>query len=156
MTLAILNNWRKLPDPHRVRENYRRLAAGYDATCARIAQLRQQAVRTLAPQQGETVFDIACGTGATLPLLAEAVWPTGKVVGIECSPEMAALARQCAETSLFSNCISIAECQVEDFRPLGGADGLLLSYTHDVLQSPAALDNLIAIARPGAPSCCSA
>ena len=44
----------------------------------------------------------------------------------------------------------MAQCAVEHFRPDLPADCLFFSYTHDVLQSPAALDNLLAISRPGA------
>lgn len=150
MALTVLSNFRQLPEPSRVVENYRRLAAGYDATCSRIAGLRQRAVRELAPREGETVFDIACGTGAALPMLAQAVGPTGEVIGVECSPEMATLGRQRVAGSPFSEWVSVAECRVEDFRPARPADCLLLCYTHDVLQSPLALDNLIGIAQPGA------
>jgi hypothetical protein len=39
---------------------------------------------------------------------------------------------------------------VEDARPECVADALLLSYTHDVLQNPAAVLNLLRHARPGA------
>ena len=148
--LSILSNLRPLPDPRRVLENYRRLAAGYDATCGRIECLRQRAVREMRLQPGETVFDIACGTGAALPLLAAEVGPTGRVVGVELSPEMAAIARERAAASAFAGRISVAQCAVEHFRPDMPADVLLLSYTHDVLQLPAALDNLLAMSRPGA------
>lgn len=150
MSLTILSNLRQLPDRQRMLESYRRVAARYDATCRRIEDLRARAVRELALTPGETVFDIACGTGATLPLLAQAVGRAGRAVGIECSPEMAALARQRAAASPNASRISVVECSVEDFRPDFPADAMLLSYTHDVLQSPAALDNLLAMARPGA------
>lgn len=150
MTLSILSNLRQQPDVQRMLANYRLMAAGYDATCGRIERLRQRAVRELRLQPGETVFDIACGTGAALPLLAAAVGPTGGVVGVELSPEMAAIARERAAASAFAGRIAVAQCAVEHFRPDMPADCLFFSYTHDVLQSPAALDNLLAMARPGA------
>lgn len=150
MTLSILSNLRQQPDAERILANYRLMAGGYDATCGRIEHLRQRAVRELQLQPGETVFDIACGTGATLPLLAAAVGPRGRVVGVELSPEMAGIARARAAASAFAGNIAVAQCAVEQFRPDSPADCLFFSYTHDVLQSPAALDNLLAMSRPGA------
>ena len=68
MTLSILSNLRQQPDAERILANYRLVAAGDDASCGRIEHLRERAVRELQLQPGETVFDIACGTGATLSL----------------------------------------------------------------------------------------
>ena len=145
MALSLLQNLRSQPDPARARDNHRQLAAG-----ARIEPLRLRAVSELALRPGETVFDIACGTGATLPMLASAVGPSGTTVGIDLSPEMAEQAQR-RITAL--NCgarVRVDCCAVEDFRPAEQADALLLCYTHDVLQSPAAVDRLIESARPGA------
>lgn len=150
MVISLLQNLRSRPDVARARANYRQLAAGYEATCARIEPLRLRAVRELAPQPGETVFDIACGTGATLALLAAAVGPSGKTVGVELSPEMAEQARQRIQAQACGPWLRVEGCAVEDFRPAERADALLLCYTHDVLQSPAAVDRLIDCAKPGA------
>lgn len=150
MSLPLFDNLNKAPNRQRALTNYRRLARGYDATCARIEALRVDAVRVLALCTGETVFDIACGTGPMLPLLARAVGAGGKVVGVELSPEMAEQAcRRAAALSAGAN-VRVDCCAVEDFRPTARADAMLLSYAHDVLQSPAAVERLLAAARPGA------
>lgn len=47
----------------------------------------------LQPQPGNTVLDIGTGSGWTAALLAELVGLTGKVVTIECIPELVATAR---------------------------------------------------------------
>ena len=73
--------------------SYRPLAAGYDASCRHIERIRQDAVDSLRLRPGETVFDIACGTGSTILPMAESVGPSGHVVGVELVPEMAAIAR---------------------------------------------------------------
>ena len=46
--------------------------------------------------------------------------------------------------------MTLPECSVETFASAQLADALLLCYTHDVLQSPAALSRLLAASRPGA------
>ena len=134
------------PDRDRALANYARLAAGYDATCTHILALRREAIAHLALRHGETVFDVACGTGATLPALADGVLPGGRVVGIEQSPQMADQAR--ARVGNRAG-IELAIGSVEDLATAARADAMLFSYTHDVLQSRAAIARLRAHAKPG-------
>jgi ubiquinone/menaquinone biosynthesis C-methylase UbiE len=150
MTLPLLDKLRQPPDKRRALANYRSLAHGYDGTCTRIAALRLRALRALELREGETVFDIACGTGPTLPHLAQAVGRGGRVIGVELSPEMAQQARQRAAQANCDASIHVECCAVEDFQPAARADAMLLSYTHDVLQSPRAVERLMTLAQPGA------
>jgi SAM-dependent methyltransferase len=50
-------------------------------------------VTLAAPQLGERVLDVACGTGVVTRLLAPSVGATGKVVGLDLNPQMLAVAR---------------------------------------------------------------
>ena len=150
MVMPILANLRPRPDAARALQNYGQLASGYDSTCKRIEALRLRAIAELALRPGESVFDIACGTGPTLPLLARCVGPTGHVVGVELSPEMAGLARRRVAAASLGACVEVIETAVEALRYGLPADALLFCYTHDVLQSPAAVERLIESARPGA------
>ena len=150
MVISILANLRPQPDATRALQNYGRLAARYDGTCKRIEALRRKAINELRLRPGETVFDIACGTGPTLVLLAHRVAPTGRVVGVELSPEMAALARQRVGAAGLGASVDVIETAAEALRYGRPADAMLFSYTHDVLQSPAAVERLIESARPGA------
>ena len=144
---AWLANFRRVPDRASALASYARLAARYERTTAPIRHVRQRALDLLALQPGETVFDVACGAGAILAALSGLVGPRGQVVGIEQSPEMAAQARQasagCANVRVLSD-------PVESFRSPAVADAAILCYTHDVLQNPQALANLLAQLRPGA------
>lgn len=135
------------PDRQTALENYRLLASGYDASCRRIEEARRLAINLLDVQPGDVVYDVACGTGATLPLLAAATGSSGLVIGIEQSPEMAALARQRAAG--IRTPVRILNASMEDVRDVPPADRMLFSYTHDVLQSPKAIVNLVDNAGPG-------
>jgi SAM-dependent methyltransferase len=151
MPPAFIQNFRDRPDRGRSLSSYRVAAEGYDATCGRIEAIRRRAIAELAPAAGDRVLDVACGTGATLPLLARAVGPDGAVVGIEQSPEMAARAAARAAAAGLRGSVRVEVCAVEDApAQVGPADRLLMCWTHDVLQSPAALDRLVAMTRPGA------
>ncbi len=138
---------RMQPDPRLAVEKYRRHAAGYDASAHRTMGIRRRAIAALALAPGDTVVDVACGTGLSLPLLREAVGPAGRVIGIEVSPQMMALAR--ARCAGWPN-VSLVEAPAEEADPGARFDAALFNYTHDVLQSPRALARLFSFAKPGA------
>lgn len=137
------------PDPRQAVEKYRSRAQGYDASAARTMALRHRAIDQLALKAGETVLDVACGTGLSLPLLAAAVGPSGRVVGVEVSPEMLEQARRRVERAGLAN-VRLIEAPMEEADLGEPFDAALFNYTHDVLQSPRALRNIFSYARPGA------
>jgi ubiquinone/menaquinone biosynthesis C-methylase UbiE len=59
-----------------------------------MAEVTNAALAAAAPQPGENVLDIGCGTCTTTLKQAEAVRPTGRVLGIDISEQQLALARQ--------------------------------------------------------------
>jgi demethylmenaquinone methyltransferase/2-methoxy-6-polyprenyl-1,4-benzoquinol methylase len=138
------------PDPDRALRDYQALAPGYDASCALLGPIRRAAIAALALRPGESVIDVACGTGAALPLLAQAVGPQGRVVGIEQSAEMLTLARRRLAGAGLSARATLVESAAQRAALPQQADALLFCYTHDVLQTPAALRAIFAAARPGA------
>lgn len=150
MVNSLLTNLRDTPDRSAALESYRVLAERYDASCRFIERLRLAAIDALALQAGETVYDVACGTGAVLPELARRVGEQGRVVGIEQSPEMARMAAARFPEAVLPPNVELLVSPVEEAKPAAAADALLFCYTHDVLQSPRALDNLLSHARPGA------
>jgi SAM-dependent methyltransferase len=137
------------PDRSLALENYRRIAAAYDAATRRIEGKRRRAIALLDLRQGETVLDAACGTGAAFEVLSKAVGPTGRVIGVEQSPEMAKLARRRVAALGLGNVVLI-EGPLEEAGIPGPVDAVLFCYAHDVLRSPAALRNVFAAARAGA------
>ena len=144
---ALLDNLRGEPDRLISIDRYARLSRHYENSTTRIRVVRRRVIDRLGLISGETVFDVGCGAGAMLPELASRVGPPGHVIGIEQSPEMAALARRAAEGIAR---IEILTSPVEGFVAAHRADALAFVYTHDVQQSPQALANVFAHARPGA------
>jgi len=139
----------KDPDPLRAIERYRAHAEGYDASAARTMRLRERTIAALALQPGDTVIDVACGTGLSFPGLAAAVGSSGRVTGVELSPDMARLARERIARAGWTN-VALIEAAAEDAILGGPFDAVLFNFTHDVLQSTAALARIFAATRPGA------
>ena len=139
----------RAPDPDRAKEKYRYRAKGYDASARRTMGLRRRVVGMLGLNAGETVLDVACGTGLSIPLLAEAVGPAGRVIGVEVSPEMIRQARERVASGGLAQ-VTLIEASMEEAALAGPLDAVLFNYTHDVLQSPKALRNVFSATRPGA------
>jgi ubiquinone/menaquinone biosynthesis C-methylase UbiE len=107
------------------------------------------AVGKLELQPGETAIDVACGTGLNFPLLEAGIGPRGRIIGIDLSPEMLAQARERVAAAGWEN-VTLIETAVESAEIAAQADGALFSFTHDVLQSPQAVANVVSHLRPGA------
>ncbi|MEK6246242.1 MAG: methyltransferase domain-containing protein [Pseudomonadota bacterium] len=137
------------PDLRLAVAKYRRHAAGYDASAQRTMALRRKVIGMLGLAPGETVLDVACGTGLSLPLLREAVGPAGRLIGVEISPDMIYRARERVASAGWSN-VTLIEAPMEEANPDATFDAALFNYTHDVLQSPRALERIFSFARPGA------
>ena len=58
-----------------------------------IKPVRQRAVELLNLKPGDRVLDVGCGPGGSFPFLVPAVGSSGKVVGVEISPEVSFNAR---------------------------------------------------------------
>lgn len=127
---------------------YRQRAACYELELLPFEPLRLQALARLAPQAGETVLDLGCGTGMSLPALCEAVGPQGRVVGIEACPDMIAQARRRQARTQWPQ-LSLIESPVELARIEQRADAALCFFTHDILQNEAALQRLHGWLKPG-------
>ena len=95
------------------------------------------------------VLDVGCGTGLCCGLLRDKVGPEGTVIGIEESPEMAAVAREHVAREGWSN-VTIVQSPAEEVQLEQTADAALFCAVHDILQSPHALANVAAKLSPGA------
>lgn len=131
------------------RDLYRARCGYYDLQLAPYEMLRRTAIERLALQPGQVVLDIGCGTGMSLGLLQQAVGPQGHVTAVDQSPEMLEQARQRVEQASWSQ-VELVCSPVQEAALPGQADAALFHFTHDILQTPAALDHVLAHLAPGA------
>lgn len=136
-------------DLHRAVAHYRELAPRYDHFTRRINAIRGRTIEALQLAPGHAVLDVGCGTGWCLPRLAAKVGFAGKVIGFDPSPEMLAIARSRFPTG-YQPEIRLIRSAAQDVTLPMPVDAILFSYTHDVIRSRRALDNLLRQARPGA------
>jgi tRNA A58 N-methylase Trm61 len=110
---------------------------------------RRAVAEALPLRRGQVVLDAGCGTGLCLGWLRERVGPLGTVVGIEKSPEMAAVAREHIAREGWRN-VTVVLSSAEDAWLDVTADAALFCAVHDILQSALALQNVMTWLRPGA------
>jgi SAM-dependent methyltransferase len=133
---------------------YGQWAGKYDHDTGIHDQWRRLVVEWLPVGPGDTVLDVGCGTGSCFPLLADKTGPTGRIIGIDAAPEMLAVARAKLHPGLLRADawpqVELITASAEDAPVPDVADAALFCAAHDVLQSPAALDNVFAHLRAGA------
>ena len=140
------------PDAERALASYRAHAPRYDVSALRTLPLRYRTIWNLDLKPGDAVLDVACGTGLSFPILEDAIGVAGRLVGVELSPEMAALGQARIDRARWANAeLVVARMEDVDLNaPRGPFDAVAFNFTHDVLQSDAALANIFAACKPGA------
>jgi ubiquinone/menaquinone biosynthesis C-methylase UbiE len=113
---------------------YSRWARLYDALARRtpgVGSLRQRAADRLAPPAGGVVVDMGCGTGANLPYLRDRVGPTGRVLGVDFTPGVLAVARKRVTDT------DIGVVRGDATRPpVAEADAVFASFVSGMLTAP--------------------
>jgi ubiquinone/menaquinone biosynthesis C-methylase UbiE len=115
-------------------ETYRKKAKHYDITSRfypvpgypQRAQ-RRRAVQALGLRPGDSVVDIACGTGLNFPLIEEVIGPAGGIVGVDLTDAMLVHAQDRIETNGWSN-ISLVLADAADFAFPSDVDAILCTY----------------------------
>ena len=136
------------PDRQRALEQYRRTARKYDRHMWFARATHREAVKRLRLSPQQIVLDVACGTGLNFQAIQERIGQSGWLIGVDLSPEMLTVARQRVDAAGWQN-VALVEAAAEDVRLDREPDAVLFSFAHDVLRSPAALDNLLGQVRPG-------
>jgi ubiquinone/menaquinone biosynthesis C-methylase UbiE len=143
------------PDPVEARRRYDSMAVDYDRNLglqsSRLGRyqegVRKRAVAALQLKPAQTVIDVGCGTGASFARLIAAVGRDGRVVGVDQSAGMLAVATKRIAEEGWTN-VELIEDPVEEAK-LPDADAALFFFTHDLMRTPAALDNVTTAVRTG-------
>ncbi|MFI6865833.1 class I SAM-dependent methyltransferase [Nocardia sp. NPDC050406] len=98
-------------------------------------RLRRAAVARLQLRPGQNVVEIGCGSGAHLPLLVEAVGPTGKVIGIDLSPGMLERARRVVTEHGWDNVI-LARDDAHAPTSFDEADAIFFGLSYAIIPNP--------------------
>src|ERR1700685_700423 len=113
---------------------YRKKAKHYDVTsrlypAPGYPQRTQRllAVRSLGLGAGDTVIDMACGTGLNFRLLERLVGPDGRIVGVDLTDAMLARAEDRIQTNGWTN-ISLVQADAADFDFPAEVDAILSTY----------------------------
>jgi demethylmenaquinone methyltransferase/2-methoxy-6-polyprenyl-1,4-benzoquinol methylase len=118
----------------RLIETYRKKAVHYDIT-SRLYPApgypqrgqRLRAVRELRLRPGDTVVDVACGTGLNFPLIEDLIGSEGRIIGVDLTDAMLAQARARIQANGWSN-ISLVQADAADFGFPAGVDAILSTY----------------------------
>jgi ubiquinone/menaquinone biosynthesis C-methylase UbiE len=118
----------------RLIEIYRKKAKHYDLT-SRFAPVpgypvraqRLKAVRALGLSPGDTVVDIACGTGLNFPLIEKVIGPEGRIVGVDLTDAMLARAADRVAANGYRN-VSLVQGDAIEFDFPAGVDAILSTY----------------------------
>jgi len=115
-------------------ETYRKKAKHYDLS-TRLYPVpgyperaqRRRAVRALGLAPGDTVVDIACGTGLNFPLVEDLVGSEGRIIGVDMTDAMLAQAQLRIAAIGWSN-LSLVQADAAAFEFPTGVDAILSTY----------------------------
>lgn len=119
---------------------YRKRAKNYDIMSNRLYLIGQRtmAYKHLALDQldlkpGDTVVDAGCGTGHNLPILAEAVGPTGKVIGVDFTDAMLELAEDRVREHGLKN-VSLHQADLTTFEFPQNVNGIVACFALTLIE----------------------
>jgi demethylmenaquinone methyltransferase/2-methoxy-6-polyprenyl-1,4-benzoquinol methylase len=113
------------------RSYYDRLSGIYDWLTASEQTLIEHGVTVLAPQPGETLLEIGCGTGTGLTAIAAGMQQQGRLFGLDLSFKMLQKAHQ--RTAQQSTPIQLIESSADKIPLPGGlVDGVYCAFTFEL------------------------
>ncbi len=120
-----------------VRRLYDRVAPFYDVASkpydwVGARRLVNRAIIELRLTPGATVVDLGTGTGRNLAALADAVGPTGRVIGVDVSPEMLRRAGDKIDKHGLDN-VELVEADMATYQPPADTAAVLSSYAIEML-----------------------
>ena len=128
------------PLTHRIQRGYAAWARVYDwfaRATASVGGVRAGCVRALDLDPGDTVVEFGCGPGVNVPVLREAVGPSGRVVGVDITGAMLDRARRLAERRGWEN-VDLVRADATD-PPIRSADAVLATFVTSLFPDPYAV-----------------
>jgi ubiquinone/menaquinone biosynthesis C-methylase UbiE len=115
-------------------KTYRRKAKHYDVTSRlypapgypQRAQ-RRRAIEALGLRAGDSVIDVACGTGLNFPLLEEVIGPAGRIIGVDLTDAMLGVAQDRIDKNGWRN-VRLVHADAVDFDFPRPVDAVLSTY----------------------------
>ncbi len=136
-------------DIEAIRRKYKRNSVFYNLVDRPLRRVRARAVARLNLRPGESVLDLGCGTGLSVGMLQRAVGRDGRVIGVDASPDMLARARRLVAHHGWTNVRLVEADAASAALAPESVDAVLCFYTHDIMQSDAAIETATAALRPG-------
>jgi ubiquinone/menaquinone biosynthesis C-methylase UbiE len=121
------------------RASYNRLSRWYDVIAGSTEKkYRDWGLEKLSAQPGEKILEIGFGTGHCLVSLAQAVGPTGRLIGVDISDGMLAIARERLQNEGLAERVDLhlGDAAKLDFIEAGGLDGVFMSFTLELFDNP--------------------
>ncbi|MCQ3937039.1 MAG: 2-heptaprenyl-1,4-naphthoquinone methyltransferase [Chloroflexi bacterium] len=121
------------------RTSYNRLSRWYDTIAGSTEKkYRDMGLQKLSAQPGETILEIGFGTGHCLVSLAQAVGPAGRVIGLDISDGMLAVARDRLQKAGLDGRVDLrlGDAARLEFVEAGSLDGVFMSFTLELFDNP--------------------
>lgn len=121
------------------RASYNRLSRWYDLISGNTEKkYRDWGLQKLSAQPGERILEIGFGTGHCLLSLAQAVGPSGRVIGLDISDGMLALARERLQAQGLAGRVDLhlGDAANLDFLEAETLDGVFMSFTLELFDNP--------------------
>jgi demethylmenaquinone methyltransferase/2-methoxy-6-polyprenyl-1,4-benzoquinol methylase len=121
------------------RASYNRMSRWYDLIAGSTEKkYRDRGLEKLSAQPGERILEIGFGTGHCLIALAKAVGPTGRVIGLDISDGMLAIAGQRLQGEGLNDRVDLhlGDAADLDFLASDSLDGVFMSFTLELFDNP--------------------
>lgn len=121
------------------RQSYNRLSRWYDLIAGSTEKkYRDRGLQKLSAQSGEKILELGFGTGHCLVALANAVGPAGRVIGLDISDGMLAIASERLQRSGLNDRVELhlGDAARLDFLASASLDGVFMSFTLELFDNP--------------------
>jgi demethylmenaquinone methyltransferase/2-methoxy-6-polyprenyl-1,4-benzoquinol methylase len=121
------------------RASYNRMSRWYDMIAGSTEQkYRDWGLEKLSAQPGEKILEIGFGTGHCLVALAKSVGPTGRVLGLDISDGMLAIARERLQGEGLNDRVDLhlGDAADLDFIEAERLNGVFMSFTLELFDNP--------------------